>query len=134
MTAGLPSPVVLPLLPTDALPSEQGLNLALNELDFKYFDEVSSVVSGNMTLTQCRFRACHRRGGFYLQNSFARVGPQLIALAQFLYDPPSEFQTLIAALDDLPPAQVDDPAFFTETRSSEVSAYIFRLICLGISR
>ena len=97
----------LPLLPTDALPSEQGLNLALNELDFKYFDEVSSVVSGNMTLTNAVLEPVIG-GEVLLQNSFARVGPQLIALAQFLYDPPSEFQTLIAALDDLPPAQVDD--------------------------
>jgi translocation and assembly module TamB len=97
----------LPLLPSDALASDQGLNLTLNNVDFNYFDEVSSLVSGNISLTHGVLEPVIG-GEVVLQNSFVRVGPQLIALAQFLYDPPSEFQPRVATLGDLPPVKVND--------------------------
>ena len=96
----------LPLLATDATSTDQGLNLALTQLNFNYFDEVTSLVNGYMTLTNALLTPVIG-GEILLQNTNVRVGPELIALARVLYQPPPEVEALVSALEELPPAQLD---------------------------
>lgn len=96
----------LPLLVTDATPATRGLSLALNDLNFTYFNEVTSLINGTVTLTNALLDPVIG-GEILLQNTNVRVGPQLTALAQTIYQPPPQVETLLIALDELPPVQLD---------------------------
>jgi translocation and assembly module TamB len=94
----------VPLLNPEA--TDGGLNLALNDVNFRYFNEVNSLVNGQVTLTGALLDPVIG-GEVLLQDTFVQVGPELLALAQFLYQPPAEVELLLAQLEELGPAQLD---------------------------
>lgn len=85
---------------------EPGLQLALNGLDFRYFNEVHSRVNGNVTLTRALLPPVIG-GKVQLQETRVAVGPQLIKLANAFLDP--QFQEVIASYQGLgfEPARLD---------------------------
>ncbi len=95
----------LPLLTTDAIPANRGLNLALNDVDFRYFNEVRSRVNGNVTLTNALLEPVIG-GEVLLQDSLVRVGPELLALGNTLLANPT-LDRLSASFDELVPVQFD---------------------------
>ena len=95
----------LPLLTTDAVPSNQGLNLALNDLDFRYFNEVRSRINGNVALTNALLEPVIG-GTVRLQDTRVVVGSELLALGNTLLFNPSVVR-VSTALEDLVPVRFD---------------------------
>jgi translocation and assembly module TamB len=98
----------LPLLEQDGTAEDTSLQLALNDIDFRYFDEVYSQVNGTLSFTNALLDPVIG-GQVWFQNTQVAVGPELIRLANYiLFDP--EVAQVVAALEglDLEPIHLDN--------------------------
>ena len=103
----------LPLAPKYITPADQGLRLALTNLDFNFANEVRSHVDGYLTVTNALL-APTIGGDIVLQKTQIAVGPQLTQLANRLVVNPGggvildAIKTSLTQLTDVFPVQVDD--------------------------
>lgn len=73
----------LPLMVQDARPQDQGLTLALGDLNFNFATEVSSQINGQVTLTNALLSPTIG-GDLRLQDTQVTVGPEILKLVNTL--------------------------------------------------
>ncbi|HSM83223.1 MAG TPA: translocation/assembly module TamB domain-containing protein [Nodosilinea sp.] len=92
----------LPLISADAAPTDPGLRLVLNDIDFNYANEVRSQVAGDLTLTRALL-APTIGGQVRLHNTQVTVGRQLRAQAAAVLNNPDRLRALRAAATRVSP-------------------------------
>ncbi|MEO1068772.1 MAG: translocation/assembly module TamB domain-containing protein, partial [Cyanobacteria bacterium J06638_6] len=92
----------IPLLLADANTDDFGLNLALRDIDFNYFNEVQSRINGDLTLTQALL-APTIGGQIRLQDTQVVVGRELLSQAQFVISNRARLERLRVALAEKGP-------------------------------
>ncbi|HIK43934.1 MAG TPA: translocation/assembly module TamB domain-containing protein, partial [Leptolyngbyaceae cyanobacterium M65_K2018_010] len=99
----------LPLTIRDVSPTDQGFQLALDNIHLEFFNEVSSYINGTLTVTNALL-APTLGGDVRLQNTQVTVGPQLLNLVQDLRRQTSvaEIRADLARVTRIFPVRVKD--------------------------
>ena len=99
----------LPLTSQAARPEDQGLTLALGDLNFNFADEVSSQINGQVTLTNALLSPTIG-GDLRLQDTRVAVGPEVLKLVNTVLLSPGvkALRQNLAAVRQIFPVQVND--------------------------
>lgn len=99
----------LPLTTQAVRPQDQGLTLALGDLNFKFFDEVTSQINGQVTLANALLSPTIG-GDLRLQDTQVAVGPEVLKFVNtILFNPGIKaLRQNLEAVREILPVQVND--------------------------